>query len=110
MKLELLKGLDLNNLDVTTKLTLDFIQRTVQSGATAKNTGLEIMMSETESETEEMNNTHFEDANETLNEEINRSFNGSDVQAREKKINLLEQDKFIQQEKPIREHKLNSQR
>ena len=83
VKLELLKGLDLNNLDVTTKLTLDFIQRTVQSGATAKNTGLEIMMSETESETEEMNNTHFEDANETLNEEINRSFNGNDDEARE---------------------------
>ena len=50
----------------------------MQSGATAKNTGLEIMMSETESETEEMNNTHFEDANKTLNEEINRSFNGND--------------------------------
>ena len=55
----------------------------MQSGATAKNTGLEIMMSETESETEEMNNTHFEDANETLNEEINRSLFGTDDEARE---------------------------
>ncbi|CBY09327.1 unnamed protein product [Oikopleura dioica] len=84
VKLELFEDLDLNNLDITTKLTLDFIQRTVDSGATAKNTGLEIMTPETEPETkEEMNNTLFEDANETLNEEINKSFNGTSDEARE---------------------------
>ncbi|CBY12290.1 unnamed protein product [Oikopleura dioica] len=84
VKLELFEDLDLNNLDITTKLTLDFIQRTVDSGAAAKNTGLEIMTPETEPETkEEMNNTLFEDANELLNEEINKSFNGTSDEARE---------------------------
>lgn len=78
INLKLLENRTLDNIDVTTKLTFDFIQRTIDSGRTAKNTGLEIMMSENESESSEnMNHTQFEDANETLNEEINRSFNGN---------------------------------
>ena len=84
INLKLLENKVLENLDATTKLTLDFIQRTIESGQTAKNTGLEIMMPENEAETsEDINNTQFEDANETLNEEINRSFNGNIDEAKE---------------------------
>ena len=42
------------------------------------------MMPDNESETSEnMNHTQFKDANETLNKEINRSFNGNIDEAKE---------------------------
>ena len=84
VKLELFEKLDLDNLNTTSKLTLDFIQRTVQSGTTAKNTGLEIMMTDQDPDTpENKEHTYYEDANETLNEEINKSFNGTTNEAKE---------------------------